>query len=254
MKNKSVACLVLLILAGCSTAPTKLAGHSADCALGIPWTDCKPGSKGFSNIGAKSGKAQLTTTIEQFKVVHDQCQTDVSSPDLDIIRRKIELFKPSLNASPAAEILSLDQFPTSAEVDPIAKWQSIRGLCLQREDAVLQNIPQANDLVSENYMKQQARFAKEAQLKIGELAEALQALKVTYGEFATKSYEISKQAVNAQVTYKEAALVSDRKRQLQIQQYAQQQFDNNLMAWNTYMKAVNARKPRTVHLGGALTK
>ena len=95
-------------------------------------------------------------------------------------------------------------------------------------------------------------FAKETQLKIGELADALQNSKITYGEFATKSYELGKQAVNAQVTYKEAALVTDRKKQVQIQQFAQQQFDNNLMAWKTYIKAVNARKPRTVHLDGSV--
>ncbi len=235
-------------MAGCSILQSKLVDHSADCALGIPWSDCKPGTKGFANIGVSSGKTQLNTTIEQFKVVHEQCQAEISSPDLDIIRHKVELFKPSLNAAPSTEVLSVDQFPSSAELDPIAKWQSLRDLCLKREDAVLQNTPSDHDSVSESYIQQQRFFVKETQLQIGELAQALHNSKVTYGEFAIKSYELSKQAVNAQVMYKEAALVIDRKKQMQIQQFAQKQFENNLMAWKTYMKAVNTRQSNTVHL------
>lgn len=252
MSNKWIGCLICFTLAGCSILQSKSVDHGADCTLGIPWADCQPGTKGFSNIGVKAQKARLNSTIEQFKVVHDQCQVDINSPELDIIRQKIELFKPSLNTAPSAEISTLDQFPSSAELGPIAKWQSLRDLCLKREAAVLQNIPTSNDSVSESYIQQQRLFAKETQLKIGELADALQNSKITYGEFATKSYELGKQAVNAQVTYKEAALVTDRKKQVQIQQFAQQQFDNNLMAWKTYIKAVNARKPRTVHLDGSV--
>ena len=35
---------------------------------------------------------------------------------------------------------------------------------------------------------------------------------------------------------------------MQAQQLAQQQFANSLAAWFTYMQAVNARQPQTVHI------
>lgn len=54
-------------------------------------------------------------------------------------------------------------------------------------------------------------------------------------------------AAAAELAFRQSALDQDQQRQIQAQQLAQQQFANSLAAWFTYMQAVNARQPQTVH-------
>lgn len=83
---------------------------------------------------------------------------------------------------------------------------------------------------------------------MSELIVALYQEKLTYGEFAQLRYTIGKAAVDADQQYREARLIQDQDRQLQVQQIANQQFTNSLTAWANYMQAVNARQPQTVRL------
>jgi hypothetical protein len=66
--------------------------------------------------------------------------------------------------------------------------------------------------------------------------------------FTQKRYEIGKAASSAQRQYREAKAIEDQQRQLQAQQVANEQFKNNLAAWQTYMQSVNARQPETVYI------
>jgi hypothetical protein len=47
----TVAALVLL--SGCSTVGPGFTNHPADCAIGIPWADCLPGTPGYNNGGGR---------------------------------------------------------------------------------------------------------------------------------------------------------------------------------------------------------
>jgi hypothetical protein len=73
-------------------------------------------------------------------------------------------------------------------------------------------------------------------------------MKLTYGEFAQRRYEISKAATSAQRQYRETKLIEDQQRQIQAQQAANEQFNNTLIAWANYMQWVNARQPQMVRL------
>jgi hypothetical protein len=46
---KKIAILVTLILTGCSAYGPGFAGHPLDCAIGIAWGDCAPGTPGYNN-------------------------------------------------------------------------------------------------------------------------------------------------------------------------------------------------------------
>jgi hypothetical protein len=255
VNKKAIAIsLVLELLNACSSVGPGLANHPADCAMGIPWADCLPGTRGDANGGgslhrkeaAEAAKAQHDALMAQFDAVHKQCTAEMSTPGLDPIRDKIE-FSRKLNEAPPFQYASLDAFPTPTERPLIAEWAKLRDECIERERTV-NVIPPNTAPLDESFMRQEVAFGTEAEAKVSELVVALYQQKLTYGEFAQRRYEIGKAAVDADRQYREARLIQDQDRQLQAQQMANQQFANNLNAWANYMQAVNARQPQTVRL------
>jgi hypothetical protein len=248
------ASIILTLLNGCSSVGPGLANHPGDCALGISWADCLPGTRGYANGGgslhrkeaADAAKTQHDALAAQFDAIHKQCATDMATLELDPIRDKIE-FSRSLDAPPPFQYASLNAFPIAIERPVIAKWAKLRDACIERERAVNVVSPNATPL-DESFIRQELAFATEAEAKVSELVVALYQQKLTYGEFAQHRYEIGKAAMDADRQYREARLIQNQDRQLQAQQIANQQFFNNLNAWASYMQAVNARQPQTVHL------
>jgi len=248
---------VIALLEGCSSVGPGFANHPADCALGIPWADCLPGTKGYANGGgslhrkeaAEAAKPQHDTIAAQFEMVRKQCEVDMSTPELNPLRDKIE-FARKFDEPPPFQYASLDSFPTASERPLIAKWAKLRDACITREHAVNLVPPNATPL-DESFIRQEVSFSAEAEAKVSELVVALYQQKLTYGEFAQRRYAIGSAAVNVAQEYREARLLQDQDRQLQAQQLANQQFANSLNAWANYMQAVNARQPQTVHLTSA---
>jgi hypothetical protein len=249
-----LATLAIAVLGGCSSVGPGLANHPVDCAMGIPWADCLPGTRGYANGGgrvhrqeaAEAAKAQHDALVAQFDAVHKQCEADMATPELDPIRDKIEFFRKPDDPTPF-QYASLDAFPTPAERELIAKWAKLRDACLQHERTVNVIPPNATPM-DETFIHQEMAFGAEAEGKVSELVVALYQQKLTYGEFAQRRYEIGKAAVDAERQYREARLMQDQNQKLEAQQIANQQFANNLNAWANYMQAVNARQPQTVRL------
>lgn len=243
------------ILSSCSSVGPGFANHPADCAIGIPWADCLPGTSGYNNGGGRVHREavqnQNNTISDKFKALNDQCILEMQTTDLDPIRHKIELVRPSFDSAPPFEFSANDEFPTESEKVLIAKWATIRDGCIRREEAT-SSIPPGSSAAAVAYLQRDRAFINEGQTKVGELIVALYHSKLTYGEFATKRYEITKYAADAERQYREASIIADQQRQGQAQQLAQQQFQNNLMVWSTYMQAVNARQPQTVHVDGTV--
>lgn len=248
---------VIALLAGCSSVGPGFANHPADCALGIAWADCLPGTKGYANGGgslhrkeaAEAAKVQHDAIAAQFEAVHKQCEADMAIPKLNPLREKIE-FARKPDEPPPFQYASLDSFPTSAERPLIARWATLRDACLAREHAV-NPVPANATALDESFIRQEMSFGAEAEAKVGELVVALYQQKLTYGEFAQRRYAISTAAASGARQYREARLLEDQDRKLQAQQLANQQFANSLNAWTNYMQAVNARQPQTVHLTSA---
>jgi hypothetical protein len=180
-----------------------------------------------------------------------QCKDEMLTPELDPIRHKVELYRESPENAPAFEIASNDTFPTESDRPAIARWAMIRDECIKRNDAA-SNIPPSATPLQLAFLQQDRAFGKEASGRVSQLIVALYQQKLTYGEFAQKRYEISREAAVAERQFRQATLLADQQRQVQAQQLAQQQFQNNLIAWSAYMQAVSARQPQTVHIDGSV--
>ncbi|MFM0526919.1 hypothetical protein PQR11_18250 [Paraburkholderia strydomiana] len=245
---------VVAMLAACSSVGPGFANHPADCAIGIAWADCLPGTKGYANGGGSlhrkeavdAAKTQHDVVAAQFDAARKQCDADMAVPDLDPLREKIQ-FARRLDSPPPFQYASLDSFPTAVERPLIAKWATLRDACIEHERAINPVPPNATPL-DESFIRQEMAFGAEAEAKLSELVVSLYQQKLTYGEFAQRRYAIGRAAVDAGRQYQEARVLQDQERQLQAQQIAGQQFANSMNAWTNYMQAVNARQPQTVHL------
>ncbi|WP_413892669.1 hypothetical protein [Candidatus Skiveiella danica] len=180
-----------------------------------------------------------------------QCRDELKSPELDAIRGKVELERTNPDAAPPFQIAVNDTFPTNEERAVIAKWATIRDECAKKANAV-PFIPPGSSPMRVTFLQQDKAFATSAQGRIGDLIVFLYQQKLTYGEFAKKRYEISRDAYQAQLQFRQSVQIADQQRQLQAQQIAEQQFQNNLAAFSNYMQIVNARQPLTVRLDGSV--
>lgn len=245
---------VLTLLASCSSVGPGFANHPGDCALGIPWADCLPGTRGYANGGgslhrkeaADAAKAEHDRLAAEFETVHQQCKADMAVPELAPLGDKLE-FQRKLDDPPPFQYASQDAFPTANERMLIRKWATIRDSCMAREREVNVIPPNATPL-DESFIRQEVAFGTAAEAKVSELVVALYQQKLTYGEFSEHRYAIGKAAMDADRQYRETRLIQDQDRQIQAQQIANQQFANRLNAWANYMQAVNARQPQTVRL------
>jgi len=237
---------------GCSSVGPGLANHPVDCAIGIKWADCLPGTAGYNNGGGQQTRtlqlqAEQATIKENIGVAESQCKVDLSTPELDPIRQKVELTRNIDDAPPPFAIAADDSFATPVERTAIAKWATIRDACIRRTTA-LNLIPPSATPQQRAFVEQDSAFYRELGAHVSDLIVALYQQKLTYAEFASKRYEFAQQAAIAERSFRQATLIADEQRQVQAQQLAQQQFQNNLLAWSTYTQAVTARTPQTVRL------
>jgi len=185
------------------------------------------------------------------QTANEQCKQEMLNPELDPIRNKVELIRASAEIGPPFEISSNDTFPTELERPVIAKWATMREVCAKRSDDAIKILPSYTPL-QVTYIQQEKAFGEQTGARVGELIVALYQLKLTYGEFAQKRYEITHDIAGAENQFRQSALIADQQRQMQAQQLAQQQVQNSLATWSTYMQSVNARQPQTVHLDGSI--
>ena len=52
----------VVVLSGCSSVGPGLANHPLDCAMGIAWADCLPGTKGYENGGGQIHREKAQNT------------------------------------------------------------------------------------------------------------------------------------------------------------------------------------------------
>jgi len=58
---KRLVMLISALLCGCSSAGPGLANHPLDCAIGVTWGDCLPGTAGYRNGGGQQTKSEQVT-------------------------------------------------------------------------------------------------------------------------------------------------------------------------------------------------
>jgi hypothetical protein len=234
-------------LAGCSSVGLGLAHHPLDCAMGIAWADCEPGTPGYNKGGgqltrAEETKDQIASINAQKQAVATQCEVDLRSPALDPIRKDVEVLRPWDGPAPLFEIASNNRFPTEAERDAIAVWATIRDVCIRRQLEIA-TVPQSASSLSTVVLQQDASYGAEAAARVSELVVGLYQGKLTYGEFAQKRYEIGHNAAAAEREFRQAVAIADQDQRAREMRLAQEQFRNNVAAWSAYTQAVGARQP-----------
>jgi hypothetical protein len=99
MNTKLIAAsAVIALLGACISVGPGFANHPVDCAVGIAWADCLPGTKGYANGGgsvhrkdaAEVAKAQHDAIAAQFEAVQNQCAVDMALPELNPLRETVE--------------------------------------------------------------------------------------------------------------------------------------------------------------------
>jgi hypothetical protein len=201
----------------------------------------QPMFPGSATINFECVRENTGPTVQS---IVEECKIELGVADLDPIRHKVELFRAGWDAPPPFEVASNDSYPTGQEMGAIAKWATLRDSCLARQRAVPRVPPSATPLQAA-FIQQDAAFGDEVTGKVSALIVVLYQGKLKYGEFAEKRYEFSHDGAAAEREFRQATLISDQQRAAQAQQLAQQNFQNRLLAWSTYIQAVNARAPQT---------
>jgi len=225
---------------------------------------CKARGKVFAPIGQqRSGvygwSPQVSTvtfrcdpdTAALLQSASSKCRDQLQTPELDPIRTKVELYRESSESAVPFAIATNDAFPTQEERTAIAKWATLREDCIKQSNAAFSISSSATPL-QVTQIQTDRSFEMESSARVGELIVSLYQQKLTYGEFAKKRYEITRDAAAAERQYRQSTQLVDQQQRIQVQQLAQQQFQNNLAAWTAYIQAVNARQPQTVHLDGTI--
>ena len=210
----------------------------------------KGGTPGFTPLTSSITFSCGVDLAAETQAANDRCSTEMQAPEFDLLRGKIELFRKDLDSPPPFEIAANDTFPTASDLTLIAKWATTRDRCIG--EGMKLPLPAGTSPLNTAILQQDKAFGMEAAGRVSELIVALYNGKLTFGEFARKRYEIGRDAAAAERQFRAAILIADHQRQVQAQQAAQQQFQNNLMAWSTYMQSVNARQPQSVHVEGTV--
>jgi hypothetical protein len=185
------------------------------------------------------------------QAINSECKDQLRTSELDPIRSKVELYRDNYEGAVPFAIATNDTFPSAEEKVAISKWATLREECEARQNASF-SLPLSATSLQVTQIQQDRSFFHSSSAGVGDLMVALYQQKLTYGEFARKRYEITRDAADAERQYRESRQVADQQQQTQIQQLAEQQYTNRLAAWATYMQAVNARRPQTVHLSGTI--
>ncbi|MGP8033608.1 MAG: hypothetical protein ACLPQ6_05620 [Steroidobacteraceae bacterium] len=214
------------------------------------------GNGATSSSGATSGASvskEQEAINDSVKAWKDACKASYATPELDPIRHKVELWREPGDDPLPFEIATNSEFPTADERPVIAKWASLRDECIHQWDA-LQLIPASANSTQTAMFKQLRALVQQTAGDITELMIGLYQQKLTYGEYGRKAYEIGKAMGEFTLAIQQAGASSNNaQQQLQDVGTAQQQFTDTLDAFGKYVRAVNARKPKTVRMSGAGT-
>lgn len=188
-------------------------------------------------------KNDVDKIVVQVKASQRQCKDEMQTSELDPIRQKAELYRVMADKDPPPFALaSNESFPTDAERPVIAKWASMRDVCIKRANAIRATPASANASERITFQEQMA-IGRECSARVGELIVLLYRQRLTYGEFAQKQYEFGRAAMAAELAFTQAVMARDDDRQA----LAQQQFATVEQTWTDYIQTVNARQPQTMN-------
>ncbi|MHB8475870.1 MAG: hypothetical protein ACYDBZ_06245 [Steroidobacteraceae bacterium] len=202
--------------------------------------------------GAESPDPPLNQAIRTWSVTMrgplEQCVDDLAARDLESIRAKADLSRMAADGPPPFRIALNDTFATDSERAEIAKWLRIRDFCRKRF-AIPRFLAAAGNAIEAVSLQQMFALSKIFQSSVNRLIRALYYQELTYGEFARRRYEFTRDAAALSSAMREAGQDEDQVRlrhNLQNLRYLR-------FSWNAYLRRVSARRPGSVHLRGAIS-
>ena len=178
----------------------------------------------------------------------EQCVDEMAAQDLESIRAKADLSRMAADGPPPFRIALNDTFATDSERADIAKWLRIRVFCRKRF-AIPRIPPAGGNAIEAASLQQMFALTKIFQSSVSQLIRALYYQELTYGEFARKRYEFTRDAAALSSAMRDAEQGAD---QAQLRHNLQDLWYLRF-SWNTYLRRVYARQPGTVHLRGAIS-
>jgi hypothetical protein len=194
----------------------------------------------------KTGNQDIHANLAT-QVPIEQCKDDLAVRDLDSIRSKADISRKAAEGPPPFRIALNDTFATKSERAVIAKWITIWNHCRRRFELPRIAPPTANAIEAAS-LQQEFALSRIFQASVGQLIRALYYQELTYGEFARKRFEFTRDAVALSSAINEAGLDPN---QTRLGQTLRQLLYLRL-SWNSYLRRVNARQPGTVHIRGAI--
>lgn len=212
----------------------------------------RTGTPGFTLLKSEITFNCGTNVTEATAQLNAQCRREMEALALNSIRNKVQLYRSLNEGPPPFDIITNKSFPTGKEKESIKLWAKMREDCAQREDEVLASVPKSSSQMQQAYDDKQLEFHRQLQSGINALVVSLYQSKLTYGEFALKRYDFTRNVLGAERDFRAAKLLQDREMLLKATELALQQQQNNIAAWNTYVQSVNARQPQTIRLEGSV--
>lgn len=255
-----VLAVLVAALTACSTVGPGLAHHPLDCAMGVKWADCLPGTPGYNNGGGQQTRAEEAQQNQnnaqaanakmqgQARELVAQCKASYETPDLDPIRQKVELLRESTENAPPFEIATNSAFPDSAELPAISRWAKLREECDKRYDEWQTNQNSSGDQIARTNGEMILSMRHELSGRVSELLVSLYQQKLTYGEFAQKRYEFGRDESRAEKQMFQAIANADQQHQMQARELAEKEYQARTAAWSAYTQSVTQRQPQTVIL------
>lgn len=247
VRFKLAAALLFVGLSGCSTSGgIGFAHHPLDCAMGIQHPDCLPGTAGYNNGGGQQTRIaqadeQRAEFNSQISALASECKASLEMPNIDPIRTKVEIVRDSPELPPPFAIAANTSFPSASELPAIAAWIELRESCQKKVNEFYRNLDNLNS-TSNLVLSMQNSLAG----RVSELAVSLYQQKITYGEFAQKRYELSRDEQLAEKQVLQDAAIVDQQTRLKAIEIAQRNNEARIEAWQAYIQSVAARQPRTV--------
>lgn len=186
-----------------------------------------------SNATAAQGSNALGTTVRDSL---EQCQADLAVQDLDPIRAKADISRMAFEGPPPFSIALDDTFPTDSERAVIAKWITIWNRC--RQQLRWSTVGPTNAMAAAA-LAQEFALSRFFHSNVGHLIQALYYQELTYGEFALKRFQFTRDAVALRLAIDKAQRDSDQNRLVQTRR----QFLYLRLSWNIYLRRVHVREP-----------
>jgi hypothetical protein len=175
----------------------------------------------------------------------EQCRNNLAVKDFDPIRTKADLSRTADGGPPPFRIALNDTFATDSDRAVIAKWIKVWSHCRSRFELPHFESPPANAAVAA-YLQQV--LSRTFHSIVGQFIRALYYQELTYGEFASKRYEFTRDAVALSAAIAAAELDPNQERL----ERALQKLRYMRLSWNTYLRRVSVRQPGKVHIRGAI--